>query len=58
MAPVRPDAWWLCGTCRSVNAAGVEHCYSCGAPPSDGPTLLTDEAPSTTQSFGSSRKRG
>lgn len=57
-APVRPDEWWLCGTCRSVNGAGVEHCYSCGAPPTDGPTLRTDESPSIAQSFGSTRKRG
>jgi len=58
LAPVQPGEWWLCGSCRSVNGAGVEHCYSCGATRPDGPTLHTDEAPTTTQSFGSSRKRG
>jgi len=58
LAPVQPGSWWLCATCRSVNAAGVEHCYSCGATRPDGPTLQTDEAPTTTQSFGSTRKRG
>lgn len=58
LAPVQPGEWWLCATCRSVNGAGVVHCYSCGAPPSDGPTLRTDDAPSTAQSFGSTRKRG
>ena len=59
-APVRPDEWWLCGSCRSVNGAGVVHCYSCGAtrPADAGPTLRTDEAPTTSQSFGSTRKRG
>ena len=60
LAPVRPDEWWLCGSCRSVNGAGVVHCYSCGAtrPADTGPTLRTDEAPTTSQSFGSTRKRG
>lgn len=60
LAPVQPGEWWLCGTCRSVNGAGVQHCYSCGArsPDDPGPTLRTDDAPSTVQSFGSTRKRG
>jgi hypothetical protein len=58
LAPVQPGAWWLCATCRSVNGVGVTRCYSCGAAPPDGPTLRTDDAPSTTQSFGSTRKRG
>jgi hypothetical protein len=58
LAPVRPGEWWLCATCRSVNGAGVQHCYSCGTPPPDGPTMRTDDAPSTSQSFGSTRKRG
>ena len=58
LAPVQPGEWWLCATCRSVNAAGTTRCYSCGAPPPDGPTLRTDDEPSTTQSFGSTRKRG
>ena len=60
LAPVRPDEWWLCEMCHSVNGAAVAHCYSCGARRPDGPnpTLRTDDAPSTTQSFGSTRKRG
>ena len=58
LAPVRPEEWWLCPTCRSVNGAGVQHCYSCGALRPEGPTLRTDDAPTTAQSFGSSRKRG
>lgn len=60
LASVRPEEWWLCGSCRSVNGAGVVHCYSCGAtrPADAGPTLRTDETPTTSQSFGSTRKRG
>ena len=60
LAPVQPGEWWLCPSCRSVNGAGVQHCYSCGAarPAGAGPTLVTDDAPSTTQSFGHTRKRG
>lgn len=58
LAPVQPGEWWLCGTCRSVNGAGVSRCYSCGAPPTGGPTLRTDDAPATAQSFGRTRKNG
>jgi hypothetical protein len=58
MAPVLADAWWVCASCRSVNAAGVLRCYSCGSTQPDGPTLRTDAAPATPQSFGSTRKRG
>lgn len=58
LAPVRPGEWWLCAACRSVNGAGVTRCYSCGATRPDGPTLRTDDGPSTIQSFGSTRKRG
>ena len=60
LAPVQPGEWWLCPSCRSVNGAGVQHCYSCGAarPAGPAPTLTTDDAPSTTQSFGHTRKRG
>lgn len=59
LAPVQPGEWWLCAKCRSVNGAGVVHCYSCGStrPEGPAPTLQTDDAPSTTQSFGSTRKR-
>ena len=54
LAPVMPDAWWQCPTCRSVNGAGVARCYSCGSPrPVDsGVTLETDASPGTPQSFG------
>ena len=54
LAPVTPDAWWQCPTCRSVNGAGVTRCYSCSAPrPVDGGLVLeTDDSPGTPQSFG------
>lgn len=54
LAPVTPDAWWQCPTCRSVNAAGASRCYSCGAarPAEIEVMLATDGAPSTPQSFG------
>lgn len=58
LAPVLADAWWVCGRCRSVNGAGVEHCYSCGAGRPDGPMLTTSDRPEIPQSFGSTRKRG
>ena len=58
LAPVLPSEWWLCATCKSVNDAGVAHCYSCGSTPPDGPFLSTDDHPSIPQSFGSTRKRG
>lgn len=54
LAPVMPDAWWQCPTCRSVNGAGVTRCYSCGSPrPADAGVILeTDDSPGTPQSFG------
>lgn len=54
LAPVTPDAWWQCPTCRSVNGAGVTRCYSCASPrPADvGVILETADAPGTPQSFG------
>lgn len=58
LAPVLPGEWWVCATCRSVNGAAVEHCYSCGNTRADGPSLMTDERPRTPQSFGSKRKSG
>ena len=58
LAPVQPGAWWQCTTCRSLNGAAVEHCYSCGAGRPDSPMLPTDDRPGTPQSFGSTRKRG
>ena len=58
LAPVLPGEWWVCATCKSVNGAGVAHCYSCGSTPPDGPTLATDPNPGIPQSFGSTRKHG
>lgn len=58
LAPVLADEWWVCASCRSVNGAGIARCYSCGSSRPDGPTLRTDTAPATPQSFGSTRKRG
>lgn len=54
LAPVTPDAWWQCPSCRSVNGAGITRCYSCGAhrPADLGVTLATDDSPGTPQSFG------
>lgn len=57
-APVLAGQWWICGTCSSVNGAGVERCYSCGSDRPDGPMLTTDEHPEYPQSLGSRRKRG
>lgn len=58
LAPVLPGAWWVCTTCKSVNGAGVDHCYSCGGARPDGPALLTDDQPNIPQTFGSKRKSG
>lgn len=58
LAPVLPGEWWVCATCRSVNGAGVERCYSCGSGRPDGPMLTTDTNPEIPQLFGSTRKRG
>jgi hypothetical protein len=58
MAPVLAGEWWICGSCRSVNGAGVTRCYSCGSGRPDGPMLTTDEHPQISQSFGNRRKRG
>ena len=58
LAPVLAGEWWICGTCRSVNGAGIARCYSCGSGRPDGPMLTTDEHPEISQSFGSRRKRG
>jgi hypothetical protein len=54
LAPVTPDTWWQCPTCRSINGAGVTRCYSCGSPrPADIAVMLaTDDSPGTPQSFG------
>jgi hypothetical protein len=58
LAPVLPDAWWQCPSCRSVNGAGVTRCYSCGAqrPAEIGVTLATDDRPGTPQSFGRGKR--
>lgn len=58
LAPVLPDEWWVCATCKSVNGSAASRCYSCGGSRPDGPALRTDDRPSTPQSFGSTRKRG
>lgn len=58
LAPVVPSEWWVCGTCHSVNGAGKARCYACGAPPTGGPSLATEEQPGITQSFGAGGKRG
>jgi len=31
LAPERPDAWWVCPACQSVNAEGRPACYACHA---------------------------
>jgi hypothetical protein len=58
LAPVLPSEWWVCATCRSVNGAQVEHCYSCRSTRPEGPALMTDDRPDIPQTFGSRRKRG
>ena len=52
LAPVLPGEWWQCTRCKSVNAGGAEHCYSCGGPRGSGTRLVTDDSPATPQSFG------
>lgn len=37
LAPERPDAWWVCPSCQSVNAEGRPACYACHAPLADPP---------------------
>ena len=56
LAPVLPEAWWVCTSCRSVNGAGVAHCYSCGSDRPDGPALVTDDSPATPQTFGRGKR--
>jgi hypothetical protein len=58
LASVVPNEWWVCGTCHSVNGAGKARCYACGAPPTGGPNLTTEDQPGITQSFGAGNKRG
>jgi hypothetical protein len=31
LAPERPDAWWVCSACGSINAEGRPACYACHA---------------------------
>jgi hypothetical protein len=38
LAPERPDAWWVCPSCQSVNAEGRPACYACHAPRADAPS--------------------
>jgi hypothetical protein len=58
LAPVTPDAWWQCPTCRSVNGVGATRCYSCGSQrPADVTLMLaTEESPGTPQSFGRGKR--
>lgn len=56
LAPVLSDEWWVCTTCKSVNGAGVAHCYACGNDRPDGPALVTDNSPTTPQSFGRGKR--
>jgi hypothetical protein len=35
LAPERPDVWWACPSCKSVNADGRTACYACHASRSD-----------------------
>jgi hypothetical protein len=59
LAPVMPAAWWACPRCNSVNGAGTDRCYACGAPiPDEGRILPTAEHPETPQAFGGGRKPG
>jgi hypothetical protein len=59
LAPVLPAEWWSCAGCRSVNAAGVEHCYRCGAArPPDAAMIATAAHPETPQAFGRDRRDG
>lgn len=37
LAPERPDVWWACPSCKSVNADGRTTCYACHASRSDTP---------------------
>jgi hypothetical protein len=32
LASVTPAAWWVCPSCRSLNAPSVAACYACGTP--------------------------
>jgi uncharacterized paraquat-inducible protein A len=31
LEPERPDAWWVCPACQSINAEGRPACYACHA---------------------------
>lgn len=46
LAPERPDVWWACPSCKSVNAVGRTTCYAChvsrsDTPAGDSPIVLT-----------------
>ena len=52
LAPVTPDAWWVCPGCRSLNAAERAACYACrtDAPAGTGaPLMPTATAPTIDQ---------
>ncbi|HTK45187.1 MAG TPA: hypothetical protein VL749_07535 [Patescibacteria group bacterium] len=55
LAPVTPEAWWVCPSCHSINGVGTARCYNCALPaPDDISTALlpTSDQPVTPQSFG------
>ena len=55
LAPMTPDAWWVCPSCHSINGFAASRCYNCGSPqPSDAAAgaMLTGDPPTTPQSFG------
>jgi hypothetical protein len=46
LAPERPDVWWACPACKSINADSRTACYACHASRADGvsgdaPMVLT-----------------
>lgn len=51
-----PGLWWVCSTCRSVNAPDRPRCYACAAPIPAAPLLLpTARDFSVVQRFGPER---
>jgi hypothetical protein len=59
LAPTTPEAWWVCGTCHSLNGLSAARCYNCAAPrPEDVASALmpTSDQPSTPQSFGRGKR--
>jgi hypothetical protein len=59
LAPVTPEAWWVCPTCHSINGLGSTRCYNCATPvPTDieAAILPTSDEPATPQSFGRGKR--